>query len=216
MGDPEKGGKQIGKEQVISSLPAGKRVEVSIPWQAVRMNEPVAEGSMPYVYKSVYAVADPDNLIAEADEANNRSFRFIQVLERPDVVLWSPSFVLLERIKNNVLKIRATVRNLSVTRNAGPYLDYHAPAKDITVRFYDGDPAQRGTQIGEDQVIAILRPHEFKDVSVDWNIEGKSGIHSIHVLVDPEGKLKESPTGRKNNRTVKTVNLGGRTASSGN
>jgi len=70
----------------------------------------------------------------------------------------------------------------------GNYLNDHADATGVVVKFFDGDP-RNGHQIGADVVIDRLQPLDFKKVSVDWNISNLSGPHRIQVQVLPGGNV---------------------------
>ena len=65
-GDPGRGGLQIGSDAIILGLKAGTGGVVNIKWRAA-----------PGIVK-VYVIADPDNLIEEANEGNNTVVKFIK------------------------------------------------------------------------------------------------------------------------------------------
>jgi len=82
-------------------------------------------------------------------------------------------------------------------------------ARDVTVRFYDGDPAEGGEQIGEDQLIPEISPGETRQAAVLWRadqiqIGAGEGIslalerrvkgythNTLFVHVDPDGRISE-------------------------
>ena len=83
-------------------------------------------------------------------------------------------------------------------------------ARNVVVRFYDGDPAGGGAQIGEDQVIPGISPDETERAEVIWHavqrqigaVEGvslslqrrvKGYTHNtLFIQVDPDGRIAES------------------------
>ena len=129
---------------------------------------------------------DPDNSIPESHKENNTSFRIVKVLNPPEVYIPSESFIRFDKKKDHpdILTINATVRNFSNYGDYGYYLNDHAEATGVVVKFFDGDP-KNGHQIGSDVVIDRLQPLDFKNVSVDWNISKLSGVHKIYVQVFP-------------------------------
>lgn len=74
----------------------------------------------------------------------------------------------------------------------------------ITVRFYDGDPAGGGVQIGTDQVIPPLSGCGDSHVTqVEWP-DVAAGVHVVYVSVDPVGVIPEAD---EYNNTVAQVIL---------
>ncbi len=105
-------------------------------------------------------------------------------------IVVTPSFV------NNgeLITVSATVRNFS---NVG--------TGNVKVRFYQGDPAQGGLQIGSDQVIATLDPRDNRKVSIQVPIFGNGEQH-IYAVIDPDQQLTEMH--RENNIAYGVVMMG--------
>ena len=80
------------------------------------------------------------------------------------------------------VQLRATIAN---SGNAA------VPGGPAVVRFYRGDPAQGGTQIGGDQVVNLAGCGALAVAGVTWN-SAPVGLHRIFVVVDPAGSLAES------------------------
>ncbi len=97
-----------------------------------------------------------------------------------------------------------TVMVSALVKNTG-----NSPASQVRVRFFDGDPAASGLQIGEDQIIREIAPGETGQAQVKWQavkrqlnaVDGFSISHNarqagymnntLYVQVDPENKIKE-------------------------
>ena len=85
-GDPGKGGLQIGSNAIVLGLKAGASGAIDVKWRA-------APGKT-----KIYAIADPDNLVKEANEDNNTVIKTITGKE------WKGSKVTEEQIKESVEK----------------------------------------------------------------------------------------------------------------
>jgi hypothetical protein len=97
---------------------------------------------------------------------------------------------------------RVTVTAL--VRNTGD-----STARDVQVRFFDGDPAAGGVKIGEDQVISKIAPGETGQALVKWqavhhhiNAAGSFSVahntrvtgylyNTLYVQVDPFDQIPE-------------------------
>jgi subtilase family serine protease len=64
------------------------------------------------------------------------------------------------------------------------------PASNIIVRFYQGDPAAGGTQIGTDQVIQLIALGSSSTASVTTVFTG-TGSKTIFVVADPDNLISE-------------------------
>lgn len=185
QGDPSRGGIEIGRE-TIPRVPSGESALASVRWKATRKDG--GRSVNPGVV--VYAVIDPDNRVAESDKGNNGFSRLITVLGPPDVRIPSESFIRFEKSGERLesLSIVATVRNFAGSASYGLFLDDHAPAEGIVVRFYDGDPAKRGREIAR-KTIQRLLPLEHRNVTAEWDIAKLTGTHKVYVEVEPPANL---------------------------
>lgn len=73
----------------------------------------------------------------------------------------------------------------------------------ITVRFYDGNPAEGGVQIGSEQVVSpLLGCGSNRTAEVECS-DVSTGTHIVYVNVDPTGAITES--NETNNMTEETI-----------
>ncbi len=79
------------------------------------------------------------------------------------------------------LTLRARVRNHG-----------NVAEEDITVAFYDGDPAEEETLIGTAVVPGWLRASDEAEVSVTWTIPQPAVARTVFAVVDPEGWVTEA------------------------
>ena len=184
LGNPQRGGVEIGRD-IIGSIDPGGKAYAKVKWKATR-RFPTRNKTEQYPGAAIYVTVDPDNLIQESNKTNNTSSRVIKVLHPPEVKIPSESFIRFEKRQDdpNLITINATIRNFSSSPKYGYYLSDHAEANGVVVKFFDGEPKERD-RIGSDLVIDRLRPLEFKKVSVDWNVSKLKGLHRIHVQVLP-------------------------------
>src|SRR6185436_10128126 len=133
MGVPGSGGVLIGSS-TIPSIPAGGQFTASVQWNPV-----TALGN-----KIVFASVDPANAIAEYDENDNTAFITVKALSLPDLVISSASisFVPAFPRQGDPVTVAAAISN------AG-----EQSVSNVRVRFFNGDPASGGTQIGADQIV---------------------------------------------------------------
>ena len=77
------------------------------------------------------------------------------------------------------------------------------PARNVTVRFYQGKPTEDGKPIADDVVIPLLGPGETKEVQVKWVPEPRESWYEdmtqVWMLVDPEEVISEDS--ERNNAT---------------
>ncbi len=185
LGELSHGGIEIGRE-MIPRVPAGGSVLASVRWKATRkVGGRTVNPGVP-----VYAVVDPDNRVAKSDKGNNSFSRMVRVLGPPDVRIPSDSFIRFEKSggRPETLSVAATVRNFGGSASYGLFLDDHAPAEEIVVRFYDGDPAKGGKEIAR-KTIQRLLPLEHRNVTAEWDIAKLKGAHRVYVQVDPPANL---------------------------
>jgi len=98
-----------------------------------------------------------------------------------------------------------SIRITALVENRGD-----SPARDVLVRFFDGDPSRGGVQIGEDRIIPELEPGETAQAETGWravkrHIGTSHGYslsreeildgythNTIYVQVDPADDIAES------------------------
>ncbi len=148
----------------------------------------------------VTAAADPDNLIIESKRSNNVLSRPLEIKNRIDLVVGSTSIY----FSNSKPKDGETIYLAAVVYN-----EQQNDASTVLVRFYDGNPAAGGTQIGADQVISSISA--ASGAATDWvpyATLGKSGSHSIHLVADPLNTIDE--TDELNNVAIAPLTISGR------
>jgi len=219
---------------VIRELLPGRSATVSVPWSAPTFpRSPYASDR--YQYTELRVCVDPESRIPEADEFNNEAVMRVHVRQQPDLVITAEHIDILplgaappaarsqvefagEKTAESVagvsfsfvgshperLRVRAVVRNAC---HADKWLYVNGtPAKDVVVRFYDGDPEAGGHRIGRDQLIPLIRPAEHGWAEVIWNIRAfKGSVHQLFVVVDPENRITESDESPRSNSASVTV-----------
>lgn len=116
------------------------------------------------------------------------------IVQLPDLTL-SPSDI---SFSNPNPAVEETVTITATIHNIG-----NADATDVVVQFFDGDPDNAGTQIGDDQTIASINAGGTGTAQVDWT--ATSGSHDIYVIVDPYDDILESD--ESNNEAHTEVNV---------
>jgi len=174
-GNPDQGASLIG-EFTIPALPGdGSEANVTIPWT------PQTLGG-----HTLWARVDPFNTVPESNEANNNATLTVNVQKAPppppDLVVTDRDIILSNPAPRTGEKITITA-NVS---NAGG-----ADVNGAMVRFFDGDPAQGGMQIGAD-VTGNVQGGRSTPFTVEWDTTGREGDHEIFVLVDPDNKIAET------------------------
>jgi ribosomal protein L37AE/L43A len=172
-GDPAKGGNVIGSI-TIPDLPAHKNATAQIIWTAT-------SGT-----KAIYVWADPANEIAELDESNNVASVAITIsgLEltiTSDDISVTPTILFGGQptaATGTVLATCATVHNLGSDS-----------ARNIYVRFYDGDPRANGSMIEGDKRIDVINASGTGIASVSWNGTSLAGARTIFVVVNPKNSV---------------------------
>ena len=182
LGDPQRGGIEIGRDSIDTINPGGVAF-AKARWKATRRFPGRGERT---IGAEIYVKIDPQNSIRETDKANNVSFRIIKVLNPPEVQIPTETFIRFEKSKDHpdLIAINATVRNFSSSPSYGYYLSDHGEARGVVVKFFNGEP-KKGNQIESDRIIERLLPLEFKNVSVDWNVSKLSGLQRIYVQAFP-------------------------------
>ena len=67
-----------------------------------------------------------------------------------------------------------------------------ASASSFNVRFYDGDPNDSGTQIGEAQAITSISAQGTQTAQVVWTPTRLHGEKQVYVNIDPEDSVPET------------------------
>lgn len=203
-GNPQKGGVEIGKD-LIERIEAGKVGTAQVKWRPSRW-DPKSKGRTDGI--EIFVVTDPKDSIKESNEGNNVFSRTFKILDPSELIIPSESFIKFDPKKDNpnVMIILATIRNFSSSPKYGHYLNDHATAEKVTVKFFDGDPRE-GNQIGTGQIIQSLKPLEVKNVLVEWNISKLNGQHKIYVQVLAPENIVQVFGPQKPEEISTTINL---------
>jgi hypothetical protein len=79
-----------------------------------------------------------------------------------------------------LVSISATIHNVGL-----------GEARDVIVRFYNGDPSQPGSyQIGSDKYLPSINGGSNANVDAQWTAS-PTGAHDIYVVVDPDNTIIE-------------------------
>ena len=206
LGDPKQNGVEIGRD-VVKSIRPGETAIARLKWKASRKLSPTGK-SWRTTGASIFVLVDPDNSIQELDDSNNTFSRVVKVLHPPEVRIPSESFIRFENKQENpdLITVTATVRNFSNSRSYGFYLNDHAEATGVVVKFFDGKPHKKN-QIGRKLIIDRLKPLASESVSVDWDISKLKGAHRVHVQVFPGNNVIQALGARHPGEAVTTIDL---------
>jgi subtilase family serine protease/flagellar hook assembly protein FlgD len=166
------GSKTIELASRVIQLAAGKDSNQEVVW---RSDAPGA-----FLFK---VELDPENLLAEIDEANNATQLPFTVIDSSGINL-SVGFKDFVVTPTQVLEGRE-VRLTQTVRNSG-----NVAATNVEVGFYDGDPAG-GRLIGALQTIASLAPGEAATVQTTWAKYPDAGDHLVFFVADPASRLAD-------------------------
>ncbi len=169
LGDPNASGQLIGAATVTPTpLAAGKSGEASLAWTVPSSGEQI----------TVYAMIDPDGLIAEADETDN--------LVSLSVV--NPDLVAIQcRLEEQA---DGSVNVIAVVDNAG-----EAAADDVEILY-----RANGVDVALRSVPRILPGARVEVMYTMWRNIDFSGLQSLmEIAVDPENTITEA---NKDNNTA--------------
>ena len=165
-GDPASGGSLIGTN-TIQSLAVGASATVSVNWSNI------ADSGERVIYVKV----DPSNSVQELTKDDNIAFKAINILSIPDLVVTTKSIAINPPTpkEGDDVTIGVTVRN------AG-----NQEAGNFKVAVSEGN-----TPVGS-QTIAVLSGDSAQTLSFSYATTGKTGMHEITVLLDPDNTVSES------------------------
>lgn len=171
--DPNTGA-PIAANQVISDVPAGGAGVVQIAYDTQgRFGE-----------RDVQVIADPNNLIVEQNENDNRasaSFR-VAIPPIPNLVVRSTQI----GFDPSAIGLEGSVTIYATVINAGG-----APVGEVTVHIFDVTDGG-STPIGDPQTIADIGPGASGLVQVNYNVPPGSSDRKIQVVVDSNNTIYES------------------------
>jgi subtilase family serine protease/flagellar hook assembly protein FlgD/fibronectin type 3 domain-containing protein len=82
----------------------------------------------------------------------------------------------------------------------------NAAAPASVARWYDGDPAAGGVQIGTDVAVPAIVPGGRERITATWDTAGRQGARTIHLVVDADGAVAE--LSEDDNRASLAVTVG--------
>jgi subtilase family serine protease/flagellar hook assembly protein FlgD len=180
LGDPEAGGTPIA-DASLGALSAGAAATVAASWPSVAVR-----GSL-----GLFVVADALDEVAEFDEDDNRAFRPLTALGRPDLVLATGDVVLDPGYPRagEAVTVHATVRNLGGLSST-----------ETTLEVAEGE--------GDASVVGVLpvpplAPGGATTLSLGWTPASPPGPRVLRLRVDPDDRVTEQDEG--NNAVDKTV-----------
>jgi subtilase family serine protease len=185
LGDPATGGTRIGTDQVIPVIAVGLSAQVSISQSFTGTGG-----------KTIFVVADPDNLISETTKADNKASARIWVAMAPDLAVFS------EDLKpSTYVPTPGTAFTLAYTvRNLG-----ESPSSGFDVALYDGDPSQGGALL-QTAHISGLNGSEVRTGTLGVTLT-TNGNHTLYLTADPGVLIPELT--KTNNAGTVMVNVGG-------
>jgi hypothetical protein len=186
-GDRGSGGTPIGPEATFSEIPAGGTASFEFPWT------PPSNGTF-----ELFAEVDPEDSIRERDETNNRASRTVTVGDAsfPDLVLERLSALPASAPAGQLMELIAEVRA------------QNAPAPESFVQFFEGDPGNGGTPLGEPLLLPALGVGNLATVSIRFDSKGRSGEVILFALADSENAIAELT--ELNNLSSVAVTIGSR------
>jgi subtilase family serine protease len=172
-GTPGVDGVLIGS-QTVPSINSGDSRSVSIDWT----NLPESGERI------VYIKVDPDNQITESSKNDNDAFITLNILSLPDLTVATNSIDFTPPAPKEGDNVSAKI----MVQNRG-----EQDASDVSVNIYEGK-ALIGTQI-----IPVLQGNSQASVAFTYDTTGKTGMHQITFIVDPDNTIVEQ---RKDNNSA--------------
>ena len=185
LGDPAVGGTQIGTDQVIQLIAIGSWSQASVTASFSGTGG-----------KTIFVIADPDNLISETSKADNKASARVWVATGADLAVYS------EDLKPSTsVPTPGTAFTLSYTvRNLG-----ESPVDAFVVSLYDGDPAQGGTLL-QTANISGMNGSDMRTGTLGVTLT-TNGNHTLYLVADAGSMIQE--ISKTNNTGTVTVNVGG-------
>ncbi|MFO8051931.1 MAG: CARDB domain-containing protein [Thermoplasmatota archaeon] len=164
----------------VDLLP-GQEKNISITWESRRAEEESG-------FRTMFIVADPRDIIKEPDEDNNLRSIDIRVISKPDLYMGTND---LYFSPDRNIDIGEEVTISASVRNSG-----ETPARNVFIRFYDGDPLEGGKIISWKETqpsvsINIVPAGGFRWANVTWT-PTTGGDHEIYVILDLVDTIDES------------------------
>jgi hypothetical protein len=188
LDDPASGGKQLGTDQIVSSISPGNFAKVSVVWDVTYRQNPY----------DIYVVVDPADEITEYSDDNNKAYITVEVFTSDLKVLdedlaISPGDLIGEK-QNITMDI--TIHNIG-------WVDVY----NITVRLFDGNPIGSGIPIvtlnAQNVNVPVIYHNSTADARAVFKLAG--GEHEVYVWVDYGNKTFEMD--EWNNFASKTVTI---------
>lgn len=170
-GNPAEGGKILGRHE--ADVPPHSTVHLEQSWS------PSSPGSY-----EIYVQVDPEAIFGDVSRADNLFWRPITVLA-PGLPVHDLALEAFRVDPGATVDIGSEAALTASVANRGPLGE-----TDVTVRFYDGDPAYGGIPIA-DAAIDSLASGEVRDVTVRWAVNEPAGPRTLYVQADPDDALAE-------------------------
>ncbi len=185
LGDPLAGGTQIGTDQIIPFIALGSSAQATI------IASFTGTGG-----KTIFVVADPDNLISETSKLDNKASARVWVATGVDLAVYS------EDLKPSTsVPTAGTAFTLSYTvRNLG-----ESPVGAFAVSLYDGDPNNGGTLL-QTANISGMNGSDMRAGTLGVTLT-TNGNHTLYLMADSGSTIQE--ISETNNIGTVTVNVGG-------
>lgn len=158
---------------VTVDIPAGGSVTKGVAWKASK-----AGSDMPLT-----VVVDPLNAFTETTRGNNRAVMPLTVNGSilPNLMVSYKDIVVSPSPVNQGGSAHISVQ----VRNNG-----FAPATNVKVSFYNGEPEHNGVLLGS-QALPAVNPGDSVTASIDWLNISESGGKVVYVRVDPDNAIME-------------------------
>lgn len=162
--------------RTVAEIAQGGEETVSLEWDGI----PAAGETL------VTVEVDPENLLPEITETDNRAFRAVKILGLPDLAISANAVSLAPAAprEGDVVSVRVRIRNLGAQR-----------ASDVGVAVHEGD-----LQIHA-ETLPVIEGLADAEVSFSCTVPAKTGAHSLRVAVDPDNRIPEAD--EANNVAVK-------------
>ena len=178
-GDPDKKGRQVypGHHNAGPIMPNGTWGESTLPFT---LNEGETE---------IFVIVDPDNIVDELDETNNKASRTISTTVKARSAESTESArvdIAIEDKDLEVIKLSDRLFEATIPlRNRGS-----VPIPRFRVNFHAGDPDKGGRLLSAQAAGPIMPGDTWREYNPGLKLEPDETV--ISVVVDPDNQVEES------------------------